>query len=252
MVDINMFAARKVQVSGSSVYEPYDSMVASVTEQVLNFPQTMKSVMIANDGTGDILIGLQGKTVSPILHDDLNPAWAFTGTWFVSNNTSLYKYGTGVRNGNASGAKATYKPDVVSKNITIATIKGTSVGIATLELSKDNGVTWAAPSTFIGVTRSDGAVGASMDTIDLYSASVSKYEFSFNMPAYEKWAFRATISGTKNASSTDTTLWIDAALIGTRCIRIKAGETQTLPISTASVNYMCEMATQAFRVVGII
>lgn len=247
---INPDGSRKVQMVGSNTYEPYD-LTASTSEQTVTFGFMAKSVMVTNDGTGDIRIGLQGKSVKYTVHDNLAPQWTYTGTWFSNTNPSLHNYGTDATNNAVAGGTATYKPNVITNAVIFASVKGTASGIAGFELSQDGGTTWKVPSAFTGVVRSDGATGSAMDTLDTYQSTVTLYELMFSMTVYAPWALRVSVTGNKNTNSTKADVWVDAGLARTQAIVIKPGETKTLPITTAKMSFASLSGNQPMRVVAI-
>lgn len=237
-------------ISGSNAYDSFPDISVTTIEQEIKFSSEMKSVMITNDGLGDVKIAFQGKSPALVVHDNLDPAWSYFGTWLSNTAAAIHKYGPDATYGSSESATATYNPNSMTNRIIWHTSNGGAAGIANIHLSNDGGATWKKPSEISGVTRSDGATGAAMDTADLYGTNATK-SYTFTLPFYAKWMLRISYTGNKNASATNAWIWVDAGAIGSSPIIVKSGETQIYPIVTTDMRLICDSGTQPVRVVAI-
>ncbi|GIO63564.1 hypothetical protein J43TS9_51380 [Paenibacillus cineris] len=239
-----------VNFNGSPSYDSFPDIVVTTTETVLQFSQVMKSVMITNDGTGDVKIAFQGKSPVTAVHDNLDAAWTYTGTWLSNTSAAIHKYGPDATYGSTSGAAATYNPNLMTNRITWHTSNGGAAGIADIRLSSDGGATWKKPSEISGLSRSDGATGTAMDSADLYGTNGTK-SYGFTLPFYAKWMIRILYTGTKSSGATNAWIWVDAGAVGVSPIIVKPLEAQTFPIVTSDMRLICDSGTQPVRVVAI-
>lgn len=223
--------------------------------QSFGFGFTANSVMITNDGTDDIKVGLQGKSpVSTSFNQD-NAAFTYNGTTTAGATGSTS--GTPIDNTQTklSGATdgtnyAIFKPNTSTKSIAMAILRGGSSGSLKFELSSDNGVTWKKPSDIPGVIRWDGAQGTVMDTFDTYvNGSTPAVDLTFYLPYDAKWAIKVTkIAPITNGGD----IFIDGGRINLEgALTVRQGETQVFPISSADVKLVANSGAQPVRLVAI-
>jgi hypothetical protein len=179
-------------------------------------------------------------------------AWIFTGSWTDSSVSGIPSKYTA-----STGATAVLKPNQSGLNsITLGMVKGSGAGIAKIELSLDNGTTWVNPSTIQGLSRSDGMLGTSLDSIDLYtSTSTINTNFTYNLPYGNTniWAIRVTQTGTKNASAVDKNVFVassSATLGAGNTFTLKPSESLGLGVNVTQINVFSPSSTNG-RVIAI-
>nr|WP_156736265.1 hypothetical protein [Mycobacterium sp. E3298] len=238
---------------GSSDYASYPDLSIGVSPTTIVFPKSMNNIMITNDGTDDVKIGLQGKNPFGTIHDNQDITWSYTGTWVSDTTAILRAVGSDVAKTSTAGSKATYKPNIACAQIAVSIAKGSAAGIAQIEISNDGGNTWANPSSISGVSRSDGFTGTAMDTFDAYtSATAGPYDLIYTLPTISNWSLRVSYTGSKNSSSSGYNVWIDCGKVFTSTnasIVIKSGETLSLAISSGDIQLASKSGTQPVRLV---
>lgn len=255
---INKFVP--VQITGSDDYY-FIPITASTNEKTFSLPFTAREITLINDGTFDVQFAMNGNSANPnanlgTVYDDNTPQWTYTGTWSIS--TAFHNYGTQSQY-SYNGTTAIFKPTGQNQALTFATVCGGSGGIAQIDVSSDGGVTWVQPSTISGITRSDGATGTALNTFDSYNSSGNIYKnVTYNFPNVGNWAMRISTTGTKNASSGDTTVFIDGGIasatpiyFGNRYMIVKSGESLSLQLQTTKVNaYTSSTTSQNCRLIA--
>jgi len=232
-----------VQVVGSNA-RFYRVLSATTTEKVEMLPASVRQIVLKNDGSDDLQFNLDGNPAIAPVKAYSDSDWTYTGTWQV---TAPIGY---VEQSSITGDVAVFAPAAANvSEITLGYLEGDYSGIMGLELSADGGATWAPPSTIAGVSRSDGAVGTSLDTFDAYASAQAKASFTFYLPAGNAaavWALRMTVTGTRNASASGNSLYLQsgAALVG-YVQTVKPTETLTLDVATGQLNYVSPTSTTA-------
>ena len=225
------------------------SIVATPTEQTIVLPSTTNNLIFINDGTTDINFALNGNSAFE-LYDDADPTWTYIGTWTISSY--FQKYGTGRHFSSVTNDMAIFKSAISGlQSIAVALITGIGSGIAKIEISSDNGVTWVNPSTVIGITRSDSATGTGLDSFDAYTAADGFVTVTYRLPYNQnKWALRLTVTGTKNASATNYYVLVDAGIIfDDNVFTSKAGESLALRAQTSIIKTYSATGSQNARIV---
>jgi hypothetical protein len=244
---INKFLPVKVLGSDNNFFS---NVTATTTKQALPIPFDTKEITVINDGT-DVLnffFGVVTNTNFPLT----DPAWQYTGTWTDSTVSGIpSKYTV------TNGASAVLKPNQLGVNsITLGVVKGSASGIAKIEVSLDNGVTWVNPSSIVGLTRSDGLSGAAIDSYDLYTTvSVANANITYNFPYNPNkiYALRLTHSGTKNASSGGLNVFIAGSSTtsgGGSEYTLKPNESLNLGVKVSQINVYSPSSTSG-RVIAI-
>lgn len=197
---INKFVP--VQILGSA--NRYSSNISVGTgQQSILFPFTTRQVLIINDGASNINFALDGSSSLPgTNYPYSNSVWSYIGTW----STSTFNSHATTYINNTTVGNAVFKPNISGlTSMVLGVIQGLGAGIAKIELSTDNGVTWKNPSSITGVTRSDGAAGTSLDTYDSYANVSTQYgQITYNLPYNSSyvWAMRISATSTENAAAT--------------------------------------------------
>lgn len=248
LVDIiSKFVPVKILGSDNNFFA---NISATTTQQALTIPFSTREITVINDG-GDNLNFLFG-TVTNTTYPLTDAAWQYTGTWADSTVSGIpSKYTSNTAN------NAILKPNQVGINsIILGVVMGTGSGIAKIEISTDNGNTWVNPSSILGVTRNDGAVGTALDTFDLYTnASALNANVTYNFPysATNIYAMRVTPTGTRNASSVNNTIFVTASSIATgggSTYTLKSGETLGIGTKITQINVYSPTSTTG-RVIAI-
>lgn len=237
--------------------EGYFSLPISVSNvlQSYSFGFEANAIMVTNDGTDDVKVGLQGKMPVTTNFNQDNAAFTYFGTTAASGTVS--NSGTPIDNTQTrlSGATdgtnyAIFKPNKSTKSIALAILRGTATGSLKFELSDDNGVTWKNPSAIAGINRWDGASGTNMDKFDTYaSGSTPAVDLTFYLPYAANWAMKVTkIVPITNAGD----IFIDGGRVDLEgALTVRTGETQIFPIASSDIKIIANSGVQPVRLVAI-
>lgn len=228
---------------------------ATTTNKSVTLPFTTTQLTIINDGTDNLNVAFDGKssiTTATTITNSASSYWTFNGTWSSGTFSGYSARYTGTAN---TSYNAVIKPNLSGiLGLTLGVIKGQSCAIAKIELSQDNGATWKNPSDIVGVGRSDGAVGTTMNTYDTYANVGSMYDtLTYYLP-YDTtsiWAMRVSPTNTQNPSAGTSSIFVvDMTIIDGKVLTIYSKESFTMEIKTTQISYSSPTSVNA-RVIAI-